>query len=309
MTLPIDSAEAYQRKFEQTIGETVAERPSAQYRFERFVVESPDGVRRWRINLGIPKTAAPVNGFPAFWMLDGNAALQVFDAALLEELAAATPQVLVFVGYDNDQRIDSASRTRDYTPSVSVRGEGNAVEQLGGGAQAFLQTIEQQIRPEVERRVTINPRRQALWGHSFGGLFTLDALYSGASGFQTFAPASPSLWWDHGVMLGVPERDFVAHRERHAVRVLLMLGGAERHPDYSDRDLSNPRVASHMKRVGDAPPGAAFALSERLQTLPGLQVEYREFDGLGHGPMLRASLLYALHAVAGVADHSTDVAP
>ncbi len=306
--MPVATAQQRGRP-QQDIGQTVAERTSAHYRFERFVVSSPDGTGTWRINLGIPEGPAPADGFPAFWMLDGNAALQVFDEALLDELAQATPQLLVFVGYDNQQRIDTAARTRDYTPSATTRGEGEDIAQVGGGAAAFLQAIEHQIRPEVARRAPIDPQRQTLWGHSFGGLFVLTALYRGGAGFQTYAPASPSLWWDHGMMLGAPEQRFIAGNAGRPARVLLMLGGAERHPDDSDRDLANPRVASHIKRVADAPPGAAFELSERLRGVPGLQVEYREFDRLGHGPMLPASLLYALHAVAGIADHSARIAP
>ncbi|WDS37903.1 alpha/beta hydrolase-fold protein [Pseudoxanthomonas sp.] len=306
----IPVAGAQQRgRAQQDIGQTVAERTSAHYRFQRFVVSSPDGTRTWRINLGVPEGPAPAGGFPAFWMLDGNAALQVFDDALLDELASATPQVLVFVGYDNQQRVDTEARTRDYTPSATTRGEGDALERVGGGAAAFLQAIEHQIRPEVARRAPIDPQRQALWGHSFGGLFVLQALYSGQANFQTYAPASPSLWWDHGMMLGAPEQQFVAGNAGRAARVLLMLGGAERHPDNSNRNMANPRVASHLMRVADAPPGAAFDLSERLRQVSGLQVEYREFEGLSHGPTLPASLLYALHAVAGIADHSGRIAP
>lgn len=297
------------RNFQQPIGQTVAEQTTAQYRFERFVVTSPDGARRWRINVGIPKTKAPVGGFPAFWMLDGNAALLEFDETLLNELAARDPHVLVFVGYDNEWRIDSAARTLDYTPSSTERGEDDVREVVGGGAAAFLALIEREIRPQVAARVALDPQRQALWGHSFGGLFVLHALYTQAGAFQTFAPASPSLWWDEGMMLGAPEQHFIAQTQRHHARVLLMLGGAERHPDHSGRDMDNPRVAAHMKRVTSTPSDAAFTLSQRLRTLPGLQVEYREFDGLGHGPMLRASLLHALHAVTGIADHSGEPRP
>ena len=35
-----------------------------------------------------------------------------------------------------------------------------------------------------------------------------------------------------------------------------------------------------------------------------MQVEYRQFPALTHGPMFRASLMWALHAITGVADHS-----
>nr|WP_269450870.1 alpha/beta hydrolase-fold protein [Stenotrophomonas sp. MMGLT7] len=299
-------AAAQRRDFQREIGPTIADHTAAQYRFERFVVTSADGARSWRVNLGIPKVPPPERGFPAFWMLDGNAALMEFDDALLDELAAGQPQVLVFVGYDNEKRVDTAARTRDYTPVAAMRGEGEQAAMVGGDADAFLDVILGAIRQEVARRAPLDARQQTLWGHSFGGLFTLHALYSGAGGFQTYAPASPSLWWGEGYMLGEPEQRFFAGNAGRTARVLLMLGGGERHPDRSGRNMADPRVAAHMRCVACVPSDSAFQLSERLRKLPGLEVEYHEFPGLGHGPMLRASLLYALHVVAGIPDHSGD---
>lgn len=297
---------AQQRNPAQVIGETVADRSSAHYRFERFVVSSADGSRRWRVNLGIPAGRAPAAGFPAIWMLDGNAALIEFDDSVLEELARTTPSLLVFVGYDNPLRIDSPARTRDYTPFAD-EGEDGTVS--GGGANAFLDVLERQVRPEVARRAALDASRQTLWGHSLGGLFVLHALYTRAGAFQTYAAASPSLWWTQGAMLGAPERQFIANNAGHHARVLLMLGGGERTPDFSNRDMGNPRVQAHLKRISGAPSGAATALGTRLQQVPGLDTEYIEFDGLSHGPMFRASLMRTLHRVAGIGDRSGEPRP
>lgn len=297
---------AQQRNPAQVIGETVAERTSAHYRFERFVVTSQDGSRRWRVNLGIPTGKAPAAGFPAIWMLDGNAALIEFDDSVLEELAQTTPSLLVFVGYDNPLRIDSPARTRDYT-LVADESESGAV--IGGGADAFLETLERQVRPEVARRAALDAGRQTLWGHSLGGLFVLHTLYSRAGAFQTYAAASPSLWWKQGAMLGAPEQQFIANNAGHPARLLLMLGGGERAPDFSNRDMSNPRVLAHLKRVSGAPSGAAAELGARLKQVPGLETDYIEFNGLSHGPMFRASLMRMLHLVGGIRDRSGEPRP
>lgn len=114
MTTPVS---AQQRNPLQTIGQTVADRASQAYAFERFTVTSDDGSRSWRVHVAVPKSPVPAAGWPTFWMLDGNAALIEFDDALLDELAAQPePHALVFIGYDNDLRIDSPQRNRDYTP-------------------------------------------------------------------------------------------------------------------------------------------------------------------------------------------------
>ncbi|WP_101925004.1 MULTISPECIES: alpha/beta hydrolase [Luteimonas] len=297
-------ASAQQRNPTQAIGETVADRASAHYAFTRFNVTSADGSRVWRVHVAVPKTPAPDAGFPAFWMLDGNAALIEFDDALLAELAAQPqPQALVFVGYDNALRIDSEARTRDYTPVPGerpVRGGGTITG--GGGADALLETIERDIRPQLATHVAIDPQRETLWGHSLAGLFTLHALYTRAGAFATYAAGSPSLWWGDGALLGAPEQRFIAHNAGRPARVLIGLGEGER--QVAHRDLTDPRVQVHLRRIEAAPPDSAEKLAQRLSAVDGLDVEYREFPALTHGPMFRASLMWALHAIAGIADHS-----
>lgn len=299
-------AAAQQRNPGQVIGATVADRPSTHYRFERFTVSSPDGSRSWQVHVAVPDVPAPADGFPAVWMLDGNAALIEFDEALLGELAARPdPHALVFVGYPNRLRIDAEARTRDYTPFEGerpVRGGGVIVG--GGGADAMLEAIERGIRPRIAGHVALDPRRQTLWGHSLGGLFTLHALYTRSGAFTTYAAGSPSLWWGDGALLGAPEQRFIAHNAGRPARVLLALGEGERSREVAHRDLSDPRVQVHLRRIEAAPPDSAETLAQRLAAVDGLEVEYREFPALTHGPMFRASLMWMLHAVTGIADHS-----
>ncbi|MGO1072896.1 alpha/beta hydrolase [Lysobacter sp. CA199] len=293
--LALSPVAAQPRDPRQTIGPTVADAPSAAYRFERFVIESADGRRRWRVTLGIALQRAPRHGFSALYMLDGNAALMEFDQALLAELARGAAPVLVFIGHDNDLRIDTAARTRDYTPSAAL-GEGGV--RSGGGADAFAEAIVERIQPEVRRRVPLDRSREAVWGHSFGGLFVLNLLYTHGDAFATWLPASPSLWWDQGMLLGAPERGFFERKRQRPVSVLLMQGERERRPDEAGRDRGDPRVAAHLARIAAAPADATQRLAERLDRKRGAQACYRSFAGLDHGPMLRASVRAAAQIVA-----------
>ena len=305
-TLP---AAGQQRNPLQKIGQTVADGPSPHYQFQQFTVSSEDQSRTWRGHLGIPKTEAPDLGFPSFWMLDGNAALMEFDQTLLAELAAqAAPPALVFIGYDNDLRIDSPARTRDYTPALTPPSSTVQGQQPTGGADAFLEIIERKIRPELFGRAKLNPERQAIWGHSLGGLFVLHTCFTRTGAFQTYVAGSPSMWWGGGHAAQAAER-FVAHHAGHPAKIVIHLGGAERIGDRGDRDLTDPRVVEHLKRLQAAPPDAAWQLAKRLQDVAGLRVSYREFAGLGHGPMFRASLLAGLHEVTGIEDRSATPRP
>jgi len=298
----IAPASAQQRNPLQTVGETVLDQPAQSYRFERFVIEAGAPARRWRIHLGIPTRRADTPA-PVLYMLDGNAAAMVFDQALLADLAAHAAPVLVFIGHDNDLRIDSKARTLDYTAWVDTADDGTGVVQSsGGGADAFLQVIQQQVKPEVARRAQVDPQQQTLWGHSLGGLFVLSTLYTQPGAFQQYVSASPSLWWSQGAPQGTLEQRFTAHPA--PARLWLMLGGDERSGNRGARDMTNPRVVAHLRRIAGATPDAAHALSVRLADVPGLQVSYREFPGLGHGPMLPASLQATLATLYGVTDRS-----
>jgi len=305
MTFP---ATAQHRNPLQTIGETVADHPSAHYHFKRFTVSSADTTRTWRVRVGIPKREVPTTGWPSLWMLDGNAALIEFDDALLAELAAQPhPHALIFISHDNPLRTDSPQRNRDYTPRLPAPED--ATGELGnGGADAFLDIIERQIRPQVEQFAALNPSQRTLWGHSLGGLFVLHTLYTRTGAFDTYIAASPSMWWGNAYAVNESER-FIAHNAGHPARVIIHLGGLERIGDRGPRDLTNPRVVAHLKRIQAAAPDAAMQLAKRLTDVPGIIASYREFPGLGHGPMLRASLMAALHALTGIKDHSDTPRP
>ncbi|MCP1312906.1 alpha/beta hydrolase [Halomonas sp. 707D7] len=278
----------------RTLGHTVLDEPIQVYRFEQFDVAHGDEARRWRVTLAIPEHPAPAAGFPAVWMLDGNAALMAFDTDLLETLAERpAPPVLVFLGHASELRTDPRRRG-DYTFTALDGDDTLPPEQRGGGAEAFLAALERRIRPEVERRVPLAPNQQTLWGHSLGGLFVLYTLYTRPDAFNHYAAASPSLWWHEGALLDAPERVFLAKGVSQPTRVRITLGGAERARDHRHRDLNDPRVQAHLARITSVPADAPPRLAERLAEMANLQASYREFPGLGHGPMLNASLRDAL---------------
>lgn len=304
------TAFAQQRNPLQSIGTTVADLQLDSYQFQRFVVSTPDKQRQWRVVIATPQGTVPHVGFRSLWMLDANASLIEFDEELLAELAALdTPPALIFIGYDNDLRIDSAARTRDYTPVPAPeadRGQPNYA--MAGGADAFLEVLERQIVPEVNRRVQLDTSDRSFWAHSLGGLLVLHTLFNRTAAFDTYVAGSPSMWWGDGHAASDAER-FVLHNSGRHARVIIHLGGAERVGDRGQRDLNNPRVVSHLQRIQAAPPDAAWQLSETLRSVPGLNVQYREFGDLGHGPMFRASLMGALNDLYGVRDRSATPRP
>lgn len=296
LALPVGA----QRNFRQPIGETVADHPGGHYRFQSFTHESADGQRRWRIRIGVPENIPDSQPRPSIWMLDGNAALIEFDANVLADLAGRNAPVLVFLGHDNDWRIDTEQRWRDYTPSQTPPDQPR--RHPDGGADAFLETLERDLVPEVERRARIDPAQRLLWGHSLGGLFVLHTLFRRPGLFGIYVAGSPSLWWRGGEPLRDAER-FVAHNAGRRARLWLMQGEAERLPRTDGTGNDNPRAQAFRTLTASAGPDATRRLARLLASTPGLTVHYREFAGLGHGPAFRASLMATLSAFSGIGDH------
>lgn len=262
---------------EQKMQAAVLQAHDAAYRFSTLDLDSVDGQRHYRLWVGKPARPAPATGYPVLWMLDGNAALSALEPAELKTLAAGEAPLLVAVGYQTEQRIERTARTYDYTPLVpgAVAQVDPLTGQASGGVDVFLDLLEQRMRPMVATVAPVDLSRQTLWGHSYGGLAVLHALFRRPGEFSDYAAASPSLWWNGGVI--VREVAGLAGRLGESrPRLLLMRGSAE---------PAHPRMPS----TGDSE-APARALVAQLQQVPGLEVSYQRFEGLNHGPMLPASL-------------------
>ena len=166
--------------------------------------------RHYRVWLGIPKVASNQNHHQVLYMLDGNAALDELDKAGLKRLSEQSAPVLVLIGYQVPYRFDVDARAYDYTPprvanepSEEMPAAFKEAERarLNGGAESFYQLIETKIKPWVYKQLPQQPTHEALWGHSYGGLFVLYTLLEHPEAYQHYDSADPSLWWDDKAML------------------------------------------------------------------------------------------------------------
>ncbi len=262
---------------EQPMETSLISRHDLAYGFTHIDLDSADGERHYRLWIGIPKRPAPATGYPALWMLDGNAALGALDGPHLAALAAGQAPVLVAVGYPSLQRIERTARTFDYTPTVPGLSEQRdpLTGEPSGGVDRFLDLLTGPMHDRVAAIVPIDRQRQTLWGHSYGGLAVLHALFTRPDRFSDFAVASPSLWWHDGAIIREAQGMSPALGSSRP-RVLLMRGSEE---------PSSPRGA-----VAGGAERPLRELAAALRQVEGVSVQVDRFEGLGHGPMLAASL-------------------
>lgn len=265
----------------------------------------------FRIFVAYPHAPPPASGYPVVYVLDANATFgTVTEAVRLQsarpEATGVTPAVVVGIGYPTDLPLDPVRRTFDYTPKVDPFALGSRPDGSDwpstGGADAFLDFIEDELKPAVVGMTPIDLHRQALFGHSFGGLFTLYTLFRRPEAFQTFVAGSPSIWFGNGAILSA-EKEFSSNLEtvESSRSVLIAVGGLEQTPP-SVRDGAKQREfeARASWIVRNRMVDNAKEMAGRLESLSGrgLRVRYEEFPGENHvsviPPLVSRALRFAL---------------
>ena len=64
-----------------------------------------------------------------------------------------------------------------------------------GQADRFAAFLDHELAPALAAKYPVNPKEQALFGHSFGALFGLYSLFTAPDRFKHNLLASPSVWW------------------------------------------------------------------------------------------------------------------
>ena len=138
--------------------------------------------------------------YPVLYLLDGET--HFHHATGIARFLAESGRIpaLLVVG------VASTNRNRDLTPP-SQAGNDLRFSPGGGGADAFLRFLSEELIPYVEANYRTRSYR-ILVGHSFGGLFAVYALTTRPRVFNAYIAISPSLHWNNqGVC--VPSREIL----------------------------------------------------------------------------------------------------
>lgn len=169
---------------------------------EERTVRSPAG-ETYRIMVAWPETAPPPGGWPVLYVLDGE---DNFAIAALTARRMARAWARSGVGEGIVVGIAAgplARRARDYTPATpgwTTPADRPASGLATGGAEAFLDMIEEHVQPLVRRHWRVDSSRETLLGHSFGGLLALHAALTRPAMFDGVVAVSPSLWFGDGLI-------------------------------------------------------------------------------------------------------------
>lgn len=199
----------------------------------------------YRIFISAPRSAVPPGGFPVIYLVDGNAHTSLVADIVRYHGGSMGPAVVVGIGYPTVDMTDVPRRVYDLTPPGPIlHPTPEAVRFKTGGADLFLDFIEHSVKPLVRSQLQIDPTREALFGHSLGGLFVVHALFVKPDAFGAFVAASPSIFWNERAVLTREQALVSAAGAHKSVRILITVGELE-------SSLNEPR----MRRLALTHPG------------------------------------------------------
>jgi predicted alpha/beta superfamily hydrolase len=282
--------------------------------------------RRYSILVSLPDAPPPPAGYPVMYVLDGE-----FQFASWTEAArfGTAPQVVIVgLGYPHDpawvqerlehfkplpawmsmfppyHQVAGLERWRDYTLGVDEEqlkllsgAFPNMRASDTGGVDAFLKTIETEVKPRLYALARVDQANQALYGHSLGGQAVTQALFTEPNAFRTFIVATPNLIWGKPT-LQAEEAAFCKEVEagRATPRVIFTAGALEGVlPETMPPGFDRAALEAILQ---DGPVAGGSALTKRLQALRGAKgyevADLAVFKDLNHVSASWAALARAL---------------
>jgi pimeloyl-ACP methyl ester carboxylesterase len=226
--------------------------------------------------------------------------------------------VVIAIGYPLTTSVFSPRRSYDLTPPCETYTppdgpDGRPKIEEHGGADIFLSFITEVVRPFISMTVFphVSFARTALFGHSYGGLFVLHALFRRSASFDVYLAASPSIWWNNGLVLGEAAR-FCADSDPPSTAgagtaansspiLRLSFGSLEespvRQPGESDERFELRRRGAARRRMK----GNCTQLYSRLLQSGRLRkVEMREYPDEDHGSVIAPALSGGVGFFSGI---------
>jgi predicted alpha/beta superfamily hydrolase len=166
---------------------------------QRAITASKIG-QRYELLVSLPDDyATSGRSYPVLYVLDGwHFPLLAFLQNNNIYSERMPPVIIVNVSHGDVGAM--TLRARDFTPTKTDREPGS------GGAMAFLDFLEHELIPFVDRTYRSITTDRGLLGHSYGGLFALYALEQRPALFQRIVAASPVVGWDHRLLFAARER-------------------------------------------------------------------------------------------------------
>ena len=207
---------------------------------EYFDIKSKSVDETFRIYVAKPSPLVPDKKYPVVYVLDGDL---LFGTAMetVRNLSGAGLGIgeipmayTVAIGYKDANNLLATfhKRWRDYTPNIGGEAEkmsklmGGPSDISGGGAPDFLKFLQEELKPLIESKYSVDPIDATIAGLSLGGLFPSWVLLTQPETFQRYVIMSPSIWWN-GEEVWEWESRFAQNHNDINAKVFVTAGGLE----------------------------------------------------------------------------------
>lgn len=165
--------------------------------------------------------------YPVMYLLDGTAHFHhvtgIVDFMTRQRLIS--PMIVV--------ALVNTDRVRDFTPTQD-QSQAGANFSNAGGAQNFLSFLSDELIPYIDKNFRTQDYR-ILVGHSFGGLFAVDALLTRPDVFNGYIAISPTFWWNDSYLSRLARISFKENPDMKDFLYVTMGNEGERMMDATDR--------------------------------------------------------------------------
>jgi uncharacterized protein len=184
-------------------------------------LKSKDTGRDYDLYIRVPGDLASGKKYPVLYLLDGQ-----WDFKLLDSIHGGLvydkfipEMVIVGITYSGEKANYDALRAMDYTPNSRTDVNGS------GDAPKFLQFLKNEVIPFIEDKYNGDPTRRVLMGSSYGGLFTLFAMFTEPGLFYGYVAAAPAVSYNDYSF--EQEKKYFASNKNLPVRLAVSVGGVE----------------------------------------------------------------------------------
>ncbi|HSK87162.1 MAG TPA: alpha/beta hydrolase-fold protein [Anaerolineales bacterium] len=198
--------------------------------------------------------------YPVLYVLDGQ-----WDFKLLDSIYGGLyydgfipEMIIVGITYSGDEPDYGALRAMDYTPVPDTFIPGS------GDAPKFFAFLKEQLFPFIEANYRADASHRVLMGSSFGGTFTLYAMFSEPALFSGYVIGSPIVTYGRRIVFQ-QEADYASSHKDLPARLFLSVGELEpivgpvqefmqilRERNYSGLELET-RVIEGERHAGNKP--------------------------------------------------------
>jgi predicted alpha/beta superfamily hydrolase len=207
------------------------------------------------LNINLPRGYSDTTKtFPVLYVIDGQWDFAFVQALYGQQYYDGFVPGIVIVGITWGGKNPDYDKRRAFDLTPTDPGKSGQY----GNAPNFLAFIKQELIPFIESKYRVRNNDRALVGSSFGGLFTLYAMFHETGTFNRYVLTSPSLGWDNDILSSY-NKEYAQRTKELRARVFMGIGGYESVPAFE-----------------------AFADKLKGEDYKGLELETKVLDGFGH---------------------------